>query len=79
MKKNRRPNHMRYLVWFLFSFLLFALFGKTEAQTISGIVLNGENKQIIGANVSIKGTTKATQQILPGTSALMVLPMRSLL
>ncbi|MBS1602996.1 MAG: SusC/RagA family TonB-linked outer membrane protein [Bacteroidetes bacterium] len=60
MKKHRHPNYKRHLISYLLTFILFALSGRAQAQTLTGTVLSDEKKPVPGATVTIKGTTRST-------------------
>lgn len=61
MKENCQPAYKSGLFRLLFTFCFFALITTATAQkTISGTVLDEEKKPLEGANVTVKGTKKAT-------------------
>jgi TonB-linked SusC/RagA family outer membrane protein len=59
MEKHRRPTAKRYLIRYLLSFLLVALFGRAQGQSVTGTVLDDEKKPVAGATVAIKGTSRS--------------------
>jgi len=61
MKENLQPPRKSGLIRILFSFFFLLLFFTTaKAQTVTGTVLDDENKPVNGATVTVKGTNKAT-------------------
>ncbi|MEQ1799106.1 MAG: SusC/RagA family TonB-linked outer membrane protein [Lacibacter sp.] len=61
MKENLQPPRKSGLFRLLFSFFFLLLFFTTsKAQTVTGTVLDDENKPVNGATVTVKGTNKAT-------------------
>ncbi|MDP4218266.1 MAG: carboxypeptidase-like regulatory domain-containing protein, partial [Bacteroidota bacterium] len=60
MKKHCQPAYKRESIRFLLSFLLLFLFGAAKAQSVTGTVLDPDNKPVNGATVTVKGTSKAT-------------------
>jgi TonB-linked SusC/RagA family outer membrane protein len=60
MKENFQPKTNTGLIRLLLSFFLLTIFTAAKAQTVTGTVLDEENKPVNGATVTVKGTNKAT-------------------
>ena len=60
MKVNFQPATKTGLIRLLFSFFLLTILTAANAQTVTGTVLDEENKPVNGATVTVKGTNKAT-------------------
>ncbi|MBS1662655.1 MAG: SusC/RagA family TonB-linked outer membrane protein [Bacteroidetes bacterium] len=59
MKKDCHAISKRYLISYLLSFLLIALVGRAQGQTVTGTVLDDEKKPVAGATVTVKGTSRS--------------------
>jgi TonB-linked SusC/RagA family outer membrane protein len=60
MKVNYQPATKPGLIRLVLSFFLLLIFTATNAQTVTGTVLDEENQPVNGATITVKGTNKAT-------------------
>ncbi|KAA6335843.1 TonB-dependent receptor SusC [termite gut metagenome] len=71
MKKTRNNTLIKYACLFLFGFLCslintYSVFAQAKTKTITGIVTEESNLPLIGASVSVKGTSVGTITDLDG-------------
>lgn len=60
MKENLQSQRKSGLIRLLFSCFLLIIFTTAKAQTVTGTVVDEDNKPVSGATVSVKGSNKAT-------------------
>ncbi len=76
--ENYKPGFSKTKTWLPFILVLLANFAFAQEASLSGKITDTKNEPLIGATISVEGTTQATAADLDGNFKLSSLPKKKI-